>query len=266
MDILQAPLRPADRRFRFFRSVMALVLREMSSTYGRSPGGYLWLVLEPVAALTLLSFVFSIVLRSPSLGSNFMLFYATGYLPFAIYMSVSSKLAASIRYSRQLLEYPAVTFADALIARLVLDILTHLLVFSLVVMGIIQIFDLNPILNWSAIFTSLAMIVGIAISIGVMNCFLMTGFPLWERVWAILTRPLFIISGILFIPEDVPAQYRDWMMMNPLAHGVSEMRNGFYGTYDAVHVDPIYVFSLALGVGVFGLLFLLKNHKDIALK
>jgi hypothetical protein len=65
------PLRrsPApNRRPRFlasFRTITALILREMATTYGRSPGGYLWAVLEPVAGVALLSLVFSLALRNP---------------------------------------------------------------------------------------------------------------------------------------------------------------------------------------------------------
>ena len=35
-------------RFRALRTITALILREMGSTYGMSPGGYVWAVLQPV--------------------------------------------------------------------------------------------------------------------------------------------------------------------------------------------------------------------------
>ncbi|MCX7288621.1 MAG: hypothetical protein NTW20_13985 [Rhodobacterales bacterium] len=78
------PQRPAQgaRGFRTSRSVVALMLREMSTTYGRSPGGYLWVILEPVGGIALLSLVltFGLRVKSPGLGINFPLFYATGVL------------------------------------------------------------------------------------------------------------------------------------------------------------------------------------------
>ena len=33
------------------RAVAALVLREMSTRYGRTPGGYLWAILEPLGMI-----------------------------------------------------------------------------------------------------------------------------------------------------------------------------------------------------------------------
>jgi len=264
-----APTPPAprtrrpDRRFGSVRSIAALMLREMESTYGRSPGGYLWAILEPVGAVAIMSFAFSLVLRAPSLGSNFPYFYATGFLPFALYLAVSNQVAAAIRFSRPLLEYPAVTYLDAIFARFLLNLLTHALVFLIVMGGIIYVFDIAPILDWPAIFLAFAMVSALALSVGIMNCFLISRFQVWERVWAVLNRPMFIISAVVFIPEDVPERFRVWLMLNPLAHITSEMRRGFYATYDAVHVDPLFVFSVSLGIGLAGLFLLGRFHKDI---
>jgi capsular polysaccharide transport system permease protein len=256
--------RPGGRRFRLFRSVAALILREMTTTYGRSPGGYLWTVLEPVAGIALLSYVFSLIARSPALGQNFPLFFATGLLVFQIYSTVSSLTAQALRYSKPFLAYPAVTFLDALLARIILNTLTQLLVGVIVIGGIIALYDLRPILNWPAIFNALAMTLSFAVAVGVMNCYLFTVLPLWERLWAVLTRPLFILSGILFLPEIVPARLRDYYMTIPLPHMTSEMRRGFYATYDAVHVQPVYVYVLSMALTVLGLILLLRNHKRIA--
>lgn len=261
-----AAQRPKPRSFKFLRAFFALVLREMAATYGRSPGGYLWAVLEPVAAISLLSLVFSLILRAPGLGTNFPLYYATGFMPFMLYMTVSAQTASAIRYSQALLSYPAVTFMDALLARFFLNTLTQLLVMVIMFTAIIEFYGLNPILDWSAIFTAAAMSVAIAFGVGVMNCYLMTSFPLWERAWAVLNRPMFILAGVLFLPETVPARFRDYYMLNPLAHVTSEMRKGFFASYDAVHVRPLYVFLVAMVLSIFGLVFLLKNHKDIVLK
>ena len=254
---------PKVRRFRFFRSVSALVMREMATSYGRSPGGYLWAVLEPVAAISIMSFVFSLMLRSPSLGSNFPYFYASGYLIFALYTVLNRNISGAINYSKPLLAYPAVTFVDALLARLVLHMMTQLLVMFVVIGGIIVLFDITTILKWGAIFNALGMAIALAFGIGVLNCFLGARFELWRRIWGIVTRPLFLLSAVLFIPENVPALYRPYLMINPLAHVTSEMRRGLFPTYDAGSVDPLYVYLIAVTCSVLGLIFLLRYYRDI---
>lgn len=210
-----------------------------------------------------MSILFSLLIRSPSLGTNFPLFYATGFLPFALYVVVSTTMAASIRFSRALLTYPAVTFIDALLARFILNALTQFLVITIVLTGVIVLYDLKLVLDWPSIFTAVAMALAMGVGVGTMNCFLVSTFPVWERVWLIFNRPAFLISAVLFIPENIPPAYRDWLMLNPLAHITTEMRKGFYTTYGGTYSDPTYVFIVALVMTVFGLVFLLRRHKDI---
>ncbi|MBR9762451.1 MAG: sugar ABC transporter permease, partial [Rhodobacteraceae bacterium] len=82
-----------EKRGALARRVCALMLREMATSQGRAPGGYLWAVLEPVAGITLMSLIFSLALRNPSLGVTFPLFYATGMLPFTLFTHLTGRIA-----------------------------------------------------------------------------------------------------------------------------------------------------------------------------
>ena len=136
-------LRPVatHRRLAGPRTIVALMLREMSTTYGRSAMGYLWAILEPVAGIVLLTAVFSLALRQPSIGISFPMFYATGLLPFSFALTIAGKVSQSISFSRSLLGYPAVTFVDAIVARVLINGATGLLVGYLVFSALMFFYD-----------------------------------------------------------------------------------------------------------------------------
>lgn len=250
-------------RIRTIRAVFALILREMATTYGRSPAGYFWAVLEPVAATALLTLAFSLAFKAPPMGDNFPLFYATGLLPFMMYIDINTKVSQSIQFSRPLLFYPSITYFDALTARFILNLATHIIIFISVITGIIFIFSAHTIINYQSAFNSLMMAAAFALGVGSINCFLISMFPVWLRIWTILNRPLFIISCILFTFEAVPQPYRDYLWFNPLVHIVGEMRHAFYPTYAASYVSSLYVFSIS---GIFitiALIFLNRFHRRI---
>lgn len=254
---------PKAKRFKTSRSISALVLREMETTYGRSPGGYIWAILEPVGAIALFTLVIAVGLRlrSPSIGSNFMLFYATGFLPFMFFTQTNMKTARAIRFSKQLLRYPSVTYMDALLGRFILNVLTFLIVFYLLMTGIHIGFDLDVYLDIPAILIAIAMAAILGFGLGCFNCFLMTFFPMWENFWVVLTRPLFLLSTVIYAFEDVPWHYQNLVWYNPLIHIIGLMRRGFYPTYDASYVSMTYVFGLGMVFMVFGLLLLSRWHK-----
>ena len=254
---------PARRRFGSLRSIMALILREMSTTYGRSPGGYLWAVIEPAAAISILSIIFSAFMRSPSLGINFPMFYATGMLPFMMYLAIQGKVAGGLTYSRPLLAYPTVTYLDSLLARFLLEVMTKLLVGYIVFTTIAVLFETRISLDFRAIILSYALVALFGFGIGTFNCFVMTRFPVYQRAWGILTTPLFLLSGIFYIYEDVPSQFQDYLWYNPLMHITALMRSGFYSTYRPDFISIPYVVGCALVTLFLGLLLLRRYHRDL---
>jgi len=250
-------------RFAFFRSVMALMLREMSTRYGRSPGGYVWAFAEPIGGILLMTLVFSLIARSPALGTNFPLFFATGMMPFMIYSTTATNVGMAIRYSRPLLAYPGVTFIDAIIARFLLNALTQVLVSIILIALIIIIYGVQVDIDYIVCARALMLALVMGIGIGLLNCYLMSMFPIWQFVWSVLNRPLFLISGLFFVVDYLPEKARSLLLWNPLTHPIMLMRRGVYDSYEAVYVSEIYVYSIALVLGALGMLLLHRYHRVI---
>ena len=245
------------------RSVGALVLREMTTTYGRSPGGWLWAILEPIAAIALLSFAFSLAFKSPPLGQSFALFYATGFLPYMMFHDTSQKTALGLRFSKPLLSFSRVKLTDALFARFALAFLINLAVFVVVIAGLIvwQAPNMRP--EPASVAIALAMSAGLGLACGFLNCFLFTSFPAWERLWNIGLRPLFIVSGVVFLLEDVPANLQPYLQINPLFHVTGMMRAAMYPTYQPDYLSVSYVSVILIFLMVLGLLLIDQNSGEM---
>jgi len=243
--------------------VLALMLREMATTYGRSPGGYVWAVVEPVAGIALLTFVFTLAFSAPPLGQSFPLFYATGFLIYAAYLNISNKLTVAIRFSKPLLFYPAVRFTDPLLARFALNAATEWVVAALVLGGIVQSFSLDAGFDYVGLSVAFALTLLLGLGVGTLNCALISLVPVWERVWAILNRPLFIISTVFFVFETVPQPYRDLLWFNPLVHLVGLARRAVYPTYDASYVSIPFVAGVAGMTCLIGLIILARWYREI---
>lgn len=244
------------------RAIGALIIREIATSYGRTPGGYLWAFLEPLAAVALLAGVFSLAFDAPPLGRDFGLFYATGYLPFAFYSDICQKIGVALRYSRPLLAYPAVTWADALIARFVLNSLTHSVV-ATVVFGVMLLWSGAPPPDIPRCALGLALAACIGLGFGTLNAFLFEFWPIWERLWSILNRPAFILSGVLFLPDAVPPPFEDLIWLNPLVHAISYVRSGVYAGYAPDQMGSATAMLPAAVAMVFGLLLLNRMVRQL---
>jgi len=239
------------------------MLREMSTRYGRSPGGYLWAVIEPVAAILVLAVVFSLLLRAPPLGNSFILFYAAGYLPFMLSMTLTNTVQFSLFFSKPLLFYPIVSWIDAVFARIVLNTLTGIVVLIVTFAIILQVVSVTAIFEFLPMIGAVLLMVLLGAGFGVLNCVLVGFFPVWQQLWGVATRPLFLASGIIFIFENLPPTLQSIAWYLPWIHGTALFRTGVYPTYQPEWISIPLVLAWALIPMFFGLLLLRRHYRDI---
>ena len=259
-------LRPPQRarRFKTPRTILALMLREMQTTYGKNAGGYAWALLEPIGGIVVLTLVLTVIrLRVPALGTNLPLFIASGMLMLTMFLALANRISQCVVFSKPLLFYPGVRYVDAIVARFLLNAITQVLVVFIVITGIVFIYDLRLILRMEWIFLAFGLSWLFALGVGVMNAFLIGMAPVWQQIWGIITRPLLLVSTIFYTFESIPLAWRDALWWNPLVHVVGFMRRGLYPTYDADWASWVYVAVVGATLLALGLLFLYRFHRRI---
>ncbi|MES0883000.1 ABC transporter permease [Roseibium sp. SCP14] len=229
----------------------ALIIREMTTRYGSKIGGYVWAILDPVLTIAILTTVFSAIARVPPLGRSFAFFFATGYVAFYMYRSLSDQVSQSVEVNRPLLMYPVVQIYDTIIARSFLQIIT-LFVVTLVIFGSFRIFLGYYHINLAPILLASLISITLGIGVGMSNIVWFHLNSTYQQIWDIINRPAFLVSGVFFLPESLPPTIREVLMWNPLVHIIGLFRSGFYPTYRASYVDLPYVIGLAVFSLVFG--------------
>lgn len=256
------PQVPRVRRFKTARVLFALIMREMASTDSRTSLGFLWAIIEPIATIAILSVAFQLMTRTPPLGTNFPLFYVTGMMPYTIFMSIGNKVSSSIRFSKPLLGFPSVTALDTIMARFILNYLLTIAIFVAVTYGIILIYGLKVSINYYAAALSLGLSGMLALGVGTFNSVLFVLIPTYENLWSILTRPLMILSGVLFLIDELPEKYSYYLLWNPVAHAVGQMHAAFYPSFDSSFVSPFYVICVSVVCFTIGLVTLHRIVRD----
>ncbi len=255
------PLRPrADRPpFQRFRVLGALVIREMGTSFGRSAGGYFWAIAQPLGGILLLAIAFSLALRSPPLGTSFLFFYSTGIVPLQLFLSMQRAVSSAIASNRGLLAYPVVSALDAVMAKFLLTLVTSFITAVLLIGGIVAISGAYVVLDWAMIVLAFLMVSLLGLGVGTINCVLFGFFPTWKNLWSVLTRPLFILSGVFYLYESTPAAFQHVIWYNPVLQCIGLMRAGFFGTYHADYVSIPYVLGISLTCLVIGG-YLVRRH------
>jgi capsular polysaccharide transport system permease protein len=259
------PPKAGALRFPRLRVLSALVIREMGTKFGRSVGGYAWALAEPLGGILMLAIIFSLALRTPPLGTSFMLFYATGVIPYYMFNTMSRGVSRAVASNRGLLSYPVVNVLDAVFAKFVLNFMTVFLVAVAMMGGIMLVLRPHVNLELGAVALAFSLAALLGLGLGTVNCVLFGLFPTWKNIWGVLTRPLFILSTVIYLFESVPPRFQAILWWNPLVHVIALMRAGFFGAYDPQFVSVPYVLGIALALFVVGA-YLLRRHASLLME
>lgn len=235
------------------RVIAALVLRETRAAFGMSRFGYLWAIVTPAASVGVLVFIFSLIDRQPPFGPSLALFFATGILTLEFFNRLSNTLMTAFAANRALLTYPPIREADALIARLVLISATYALIMllffgALIALGLAAI-PHAPEHILAAFFCTAALGFGF----GALNATVASLWDSWAQIERVLTRPLFFLSGIFYVPSFLPPDAVALLRWNPVLHLVEWGREGWYPTYDSAILDARFPLAVAAGLILAGL-------------
>jgi capsular polysaccharide transport system permease protein len=236
------------------RVIGALVLRETKTRFGDSKLGYAWAIFEPLVHVAVLSLFYYALNRVSPVGKSVELFFATGYFAFMFYDKTATRVTGAITANKALLHLPVVKNMDVILARAFLELLTGITVFALILVafhmvGVEGALPINPLQLVGAALVMWCLGLGV----GCINALLNMKFSAWDKLFRLVTRPLYLLSGILFMVERIPPPISTYLLYNPTLHGVEWMRAAFFEGYGVYSLDRGYLITWAVGMLVLGL-------------
>jgi capsular polysaccharide transport system permease protein len=232
----------------------ALFLREALARLFSKRGAWAWLLLEPVFHIAYLVIIFSAIRVKQIGGVEIGMWIAIGLLAYFMFDRTSTQTANAISANRALFSYRQVLPFDTMLVRAVLEALLMLMVAFVIfavaaLLGYI-VWPQEPI-EFVVAFLGLWLL---AVGWGLVRVVLQDLVPELEMLLDFAMKPMYLISGVMFPLGSVPLPYRDWLLLNPVAHGVEASRDAFAATYHPVAgVSVVYLFLCALVLLFFGL-------------
>lgn len=101
---------------------------------------------------------------------------------------------------------------------------------------------------------------------GVTNAVLFTMFPSWAMVSQIVSRPMFLLSGIFYSVDSMPPQLWEYLLWNPVLHGVENFRLGMLVNYQSNSADFSYLFWFGTGLTFISIASLRVFHRRLSSK
>ncbi|WP_342450033.1 ABC transporter permease [Thiorhodococcus minor] len=235
----------------------ALFLREVLARTTGDRLGWFWMLGEPVAFISIMAAVRSLMGRARLiLGAEFIPWLVVGITAFFLFREAFIRSMTAIEGNQALFAYRQVKPIDPVLVRSAMEgLLKSIVLLILIAFGVLFGLDVLPadplgaFLLWCVIWL-LGLGGGLIVSV------IARLVPDVEHVIKMLMLPMFIISGAIFPLQNVPHGLLQYLLYNPVLHGLELLRVEFFAGYkpiQGVSIDYLYrwmLITVALGLAL----------------
>lgn len=241
----------------------ALFLREALARISSSRFAWFWLLVEPIFHVAYMLLIYTVIRVHTVGGIDTVIWLMVGMLALFMFRRTALQVANAISANQALFTYRQVKPVDTVLVRGGLEGVLMLVVASILLAAAAlfghSVLPTDPLAVLEAFFGLWLLGMGFGLVVSVATELV----PEVGRLVNFVMMPLYLISGVMLPLSAVPQPYRDWLMFNPVAHGLEAARLGFSPYY---HVVPGLSISYMYSSALVSIFFGLALHRRFALR
>lgn len=236
------------------RVIGALMIREVTTRFGRENIGFLWIMGEPLLFAVLVGLLWSAMKGSSEHGISVMAFTVSGYIPLVLFRHAVSRAVGLFKANGSLMYHRQIKIIDFVFVRFLIEFIGHLMAYFFIAL-VLMAFDIFPmpydigflLLGWMYYsFFTLAL------------CFVLAPLSemseILEKFMGVTTYLMVPFSGAFYMTSWLTPGAREAALYSPPVHGMEMMRYGLFGHTVTPHFDYFYPLVFCVPCMAIGLL------------
>jgi ABC-2 type transport system permease protein len=210
-------------RRRFFSLLWLMSATEFKRTYFGTVLGYLWSLVRPLMLFAVLLFVFTKIFRVGSNVPNYPVLLLLGIVLYSFFQEASNSAVTSVVAQEGVVrktQFPRLVIPLSVVLTAAFNLLVNLLVVFVFILAR----GVDPTWTWLLFPIPLALLFVFTAAISMMLSALYVRFRDVAIIWSVLATVLFYGTPILYPIEKVPDQYKNVILLNPLAPIFEQVR------------------------------------------
>ncbi len=216
--------------WRFRDLLLTLALRDIKLRYKQTALGIAWVILQPLIAAGIFTFVFSSVAKLPSDGVPYMLFAFAGLLGWNLFSGIVTRISVCLTGNSQLISkvfFPRLVLPLSVVPSFLLDFVIALAMLAVLILPRLSSVALGlPLLTFPL---WIGLLILLAVGSGLYFAALNVSYRDVQYVIPVAMQMLLYASPIPYAVSAVPERLRIYYYINPLASIIEGLRWSLLG-------------------------------------
>lgn len=236
------------------RVIKALMLRELTTRFGRENIGFLWVMAEPLFFAVLVGLLWRTTKGPFESGVDIMAFTISGYIPLVLFRSTIGRSVSSFTANSGLLYHRQIKVLDLIMVRFMVEFIGHMMAYFFIAV-VLFAFNVFPVpydvgflvLGW--LYYSL-----FTLSVALVVAPLSEMSEVVEKFVPVTTYMMVPFSGAFYFVGSLYPAAAEVVLWSPPVHGMEMMRYGVFGPSIDPQFEFLYPLEFCLPCMALGLL------------
>lgn len=230
-----------------------LLTMQLHLIYQESRIAPLWMLVGPVVLLCIITSLYFLTGVHFIMGMDVATFSLLGATTWIMVRQVILRSSSTYVSARSLLNLEAVSpLMLASVQAFIYVVIYGLVMTMLIVVGhAIGLISLPA--DWKAVGLCFALMGLGGAAIGMLFGAVATHWPYFLRFSAVIERFLQLFASVFFVSEQLPEQYRSYVLWSPFAHGMQLLRSAYFSGYVSSDASLSYFLTALALLGAAGL-------------
>ena len=223
--------------------IVALMIRELTTRFGRENIGFLWVMAEPLLFATLVGVLYTYMIGEEEHGVSVIAFIASGYIPLTVMRNSFGRSVNIFAVNGALLYHRQVRVLDFVIVRFMIEMIGAMMAYLVIgtILALVGVFPVPAHIGYllAGWFLYMLFVFSVCLVIAPAS----ESSEALEKLIPVTVYVAIPLSGTFNMASWLTPAAREVVLYSPLVNGMEMMRYGLFG--DAVR--PYFNVFIPLG-------------------
>ncbi|WP_428151668.1 ABC transporter permease [Brevundimonas sp.] len=245
------------------RIIGALVMREMTTRYGRQGLGFAWVIGEPLVFCFGVLILWSFTKPAYEHGVRLAPFVMTGYMSLILIRHFLALLSTAIQANLGLMYHRQIAPLHLLVSRILLEFGGATAAFMVVYAILLALGQVSLPHDYLLLYCGWLLLAWNASGFALVMAGLAMRYEIMERLVPVISYILIPISGAFYMVSWLPSVAREYALYIPFVHGIEMVRAGVFGEFVPTFFNAPYALFTGAIMNIIGLLIISASRDRI---
>jgi capsular polysaccharide transport system permease protein len=236
------------------RVIHALMIRELTTRFGRDNIGFLWIMAEPLLFAGLVALIWHFLHGEKEHGIGITAFIVTGYIPITLFRHGINRSVMVFTVNSSLLYHRQVKVVDFIFVRFLIEVLGGMMAYVFIACVLIAFGQFPMPSDIGLLIAGWLIYCFFSFSLCLIIAPLSEMSEVLEKFVPVTTYVMIPFSGLFTMVSWLTPNMREYLLWSPFVHGMEMMRKGVWGDQVTAYYDPWYPIACGMVLSSIGFL------------